>query len=36
MVSSMGATAMPWRASTFMSYLMLWPTLRTEGLSRGA
>ena len=29
MVSSMGATAMPWRARTFMSYLMLFPTLRT-------
>ena len=30
MVSSTGATSMPWRFSTTQSYLMFWPTLRTE------
>ena len=28
-----GASAMPWRASTSMSYLMLWPILSTAGSS---
>ena len=33
MVSSIGAMAMPRRAMTSMSYLMLWPILRTPGSS---
>jgi hypothetical protein len=33
MVSSIGATAMPWRASTVRSYLMFCPTLSTASLS---
>ena len=32
MVSSKGATSMPWRLSTIQSYLTFWPILRTDAV----
>jgi hypothetical protein len=32
MVSSIGATSMPWRARTFRSYLRFWPIFRTASV----